>query len=100
MGIHTRRDCRSLGHSYMLTTVLPCPRPLRHVISSAAIWQSAVFLADIDVVSVDWGLGLLGVLQLLVVLLVMYVIDPIGRKPLLAGGENHGRNAELLVAAD
>lgn len=49
-----------------------------------------VFLADIDLISVDWGLAMLGVLQLVVAVAVMYALNPIGRKPLLIYGEYGG----------
>lgn len=44
-------------------------------------------MADIDIISVDWGLAILGVLQLVVAIVVIYTIEPVGRKPLLLYGE-------------
>lgn len=44
-------------------------------------------MADIDLISVDWGLAVLGGLQLVVAVAVMYALHPIGRKPLLFFGE-------------
>lgn len=49
--------------------------------------DAGVFLADVDFIPVDWGLALLGALQLVMAVVVMYSINPIGRKPLLLYGE-------------
>lgn len=46
-----------------------------------------IFLADIALIPVDWGLALLGMLQLFVAIFVMYALNPVGRKPLLDYGE-------------
>ncbi|CAN0177923.1 unnamed protein product [Ascophyllum nodosum] len=52
----------------------------------AILYYGGVFLADIDIIAIDWGLALLGGLQLVVAVVVMYTINPIGRKPLLLYG--------------
>ncbi|CAM9802713.1 unnamed protein product [Ectocarpus sp. 8 AP-2014] len=53
---------------------------------AAILYYGGVFLADISVISVDWGLAILGVLQLVIAVAVMYALNPIGRKPLLYYG--------------
>lgn len=47
-----------------------------------------MFLDDIDVISVDIGLALLGVIQLVMVFVVMYGMNAYGRKPLLLWGKS------------
>ena len=56
-----------------------------------------VFLADIDIIAIDWGLALLGGLQLVVAVVVMYTINPIGRKPLLLYGEKYSSAEALMI---
>ncbi|CAB1101989.1 unnamed protein product [Ectocarpus sp. CCAP 1310/34] len=53
---------------------------------AAILYYGGVFLADIAVISVDWGLAILGALQLAMAVAVMYALNPIGRKPLLYYG--------------
>eukprot|EP00752_Nemacystus_decipiens_P018391 g16495.t1 len=53
---------------------------------NAILYFGGVFLADINLISVDWGLALLGVSQLVVAVAVMYALNPVGRKPLLIYG--------------
>lgn len=50
--------------------------------------MSGVFLNDIGLLAVNWGLALLGILQLVVAFVVMLTVDPVGRKPLLLGGKS------------
>ncbi|CAM9809308.1 unnamed protein product [Ectocarpus fasciculatus] len=53
---------------------------------AAILYYGGVFLADIAVISVDIGLAILGVLQLVMAVAVMYALNPVGRKPLLDYG--------------
>eukprot|EP00903_Cladosiphon_okamuranus_P020012 g18382.t1 len=67
---------------------------------TAILYFGGVFLADIDIITVDWGLAMLGVLQLVVAVAVMYALNPVGRKPLLIYGLAGllGSSLMLLIA--
>ena len=44
-------------------------------------------MADVDIIPVDVGLAVLGILQLVVAIVVIYTMHPVGRKPLLLYGK-------------
>lgn len=72
------RGC-SVAFSEMPVFLCPRRRP--------SALDAGVFLADVDIIDVDVGLALLGVLQLVMAIIVMYTMNPIGRKPLLLYGK-------------
>lgn len=86
--------------AHISSSVLSKPKPYNDLlrISSRLPSCPGVFLADIAVISVDWGLAILGVLQLVMAVAVMYALNPIGRKPLLYYGK-YSSTVVLIVSS-